>query len=270
MIYDLIADTINNFLGGDFDIRYSNNHDVDWEEVLKEVKDEMKYGVVRVDNGTTTQVGGQQVRVEQVRLTVAIPEERTIFTDAVNRLRGIISGLNRYAVQDAEDSITAILYFGDYQDASKSVVNGNVWWLANVVFVANFYDGVIDSNDTSITFGTGTSAKELNGLMHANYLLEKTVDGYVYNGSATQRNSINGIRKTITATIVYLKNDTLIHDADNHNGLLDKEESLSTTYTITYNNGIITRTLSDMILTSVNEDVLTGDILKAILTFTTG
>ena len=49
MIYNLIAEQINNFLEGDFVISYSNNHDFKWEEVLKEVQDKIKYGVLRVD-----------------------------------------------------------------------------------------------------------------------------------------------------------------------------------------------------------------------------
>lgn len=271
MIYNLIAEQLNNFLGGDFVISYSNNHDFKWEEVLKEAQDKIKYGVLRVDSGTTQQVGGQQVRTEQMRLSVAIPEERDVFNDAVGRLRGLIYGMNNFACNDAVDNITAILYFGEYQDAHSVVVNGQKWWIANVVFIANFYDGVIDSNDVSITFGTGTSAKELKGIMQATFTLEKTVDGYVYNNSnGIQRNSVNGIQKTLTANIIYLKNDILIHDGTNHTGLLDNEDSLTTTYTIVYNNGIKSRTLSDMMLTSVNELVVTGDILKATLVFTKG
>ena len=271
MIYNLIAEQINNFLGGDFVISYSNNHDFDWNNILKEVTPYTKYGVLRVDSGTTQQVGGKQVRTEQMRLSVAIPEEREDFNDAVNRLRGMLSGLNNYACNDPEDSITAQLYFGEYQDANATTVNGQRWWISNVVFIANFYDGVIESNDVTITFGTGTSAKELNGIIHAHYKMEKTVDGYVYNNSnGEQRNSVNGIQQVLSADIIYLKNDTLIHDGTNHNGLLDTEKSMSVTYTITYDNSIKARVLTNMMLTSVDEDVLVGDILKATIVFTKG
>lgn len=267
MIYNTITNEINDYLGGDYDIRYSNNHDVKWDEVLKEAQPLMKYGILRVDSGITTQVGDQQVRVEQIRLTIAIPEERQIFDTAVSQLKGMIYGLNKYTCADSEDNITAVLYFGEYQDANGVVVNGVKWWIANVAFTANFYDGVIDSNDCEILI----DGSELNGIMHAHYSLSKTVDGNVYNGSnGIQKNSVNGIQQTITVDCIYLKNDTLIHDGTNNNGIIDVETSLTKTYTISYNNGIKTRTLSNMMLSSLDEDVLVGDILKATFVFTKG
>jgi hypothetical protein len=62
----------------------------------------------------------------------------------------------------------------------------------------------------------------------------------------------------------------LIHNGTNNNGIIDVETSLTKTYTISYNNGIKTRTLSNMMLSSLDEDVLVGDILKATFVFTKG
>ena len=264
MIYDKITETINNYLGGDYVLTYANNYDVEWDKILPEVQNELKYGVVRVDSGTTQQVGGQTIRVEQVSLKVAIPEDREIFSQAVANLRSMLDGLNRYQVVDTEE--TALLYFGNYQDANGTAVNGSMWWIATITFIVNIYDGVINSDDSEIKIN-GTT---LSGVIDSNFTLDKTVDGFVFNDNIEQKNAVNGIRKILTINLVYLKNDALIHDATNHTGILDNEESISTTYTITYDNGVITRTLTDMMLTNVNEKIITGNVLNATLIFTKG
>ena len=68
---------------------------------------------------------------------------------------------------------------------------------------------------------------------------------------------------------MYLKNDTLIHDATNHTGILDKEEDIETTYTISYNNGVITRSLTNMGLVNLNEKNVTGNVMLATWIFST-
>ena len=94
MIYNLITETINDYLGGDYVLEYANNHDVNWNTILPESQDKIKYGVLRVDSGTTQQIGGNTIRTEQLRLIVAIPEDREIFNAAVVNLRTMLNGLN--------------------------------------------------------------------------------------------------------------------------------------------------------------------------------
>ena len=264
MIYDKITETINNYLGGDYVITYANNYDVNWKEILPEVQNELKYGVVRVDSGTTQQVGGQTIRVEQVSLTVAIPEERNLFNEAVANLRSMLSdtnGLNRTQVVDTNE--TALLYFGEYSDANGTTIRGSMWWIAKVTFIANIYNGIINSDDTEIKIGGVT----LKGIIDTNFTLDKTLDGFVFNGNNLQQNTYNGIRKVLTINLVYLKNDTLIHDSTHNTGLLDKEEDLTTTYTISYDNGVITRTLTNMGLVNLNEKNVTGQVVLATMIF---
>ena len=267
MIYEKITEKINDILGGDFVLSYSNNYDVDWNKILPEAQNELKYGVVRVDSGTTQQVGGQTIRVEQVSLKVAIPEKRDIFDEAVAKLRALSfdnpNGINRMPVADTNE--TALLYYGGYQDANSATIKGQDWWLATVTFIVNIYDGIINSEDTEIKIG-GTLLK---GVIDSNYTLDKTLDGFVFNGNNVQQNTINGIRKVLTINLVYLKNDTLIHDATNHTGILDKEEDLTATYTISYNNGVITRSLTNMGLVNLNEKNVTGNVMLATWIFST-
>ena len=267
MIYDNITKTINDFLGGNFVIEYANDYNIDWKKILPEVQDKISYGVVRVDSATTQQVGGQTIRVEQASLKVAIPCEKAIFNEAVALLRSMLNtypnGLNQLPIADTDE--TAILYFGAYQDANGTTLNGNDWWIAGVTFIVNIYDGVVDSKDTEIKIN-GTL---LNGIIDSNYTLDKTLDGMVFNGNNIQQNTINGMRKVLTINLVYLKNDALIHDATNHTGILDKEEDLTTTYTISYNNGVITRSLTNMGLVNLNEKNVTGNVMLATWIFST-
>lgn len=259
MIYQKITETINDTLGYDFVLSYANNHDFQWENVLPQEQDKIKYGCLRVDSGTTQQIGSQAVRIEQLRLLVAIPEDRAIFNEAISNIRATMNALNGYEVNDGGDSVTAKLYFGEYHDATCHTVNGCKWWIAEVTFLANFYDSFVASNDVSISI----DGVDLNGILGATFINEKTFDGNVYNGSPNTVGTVNGIKKTLQVSVVYIKDDTLM------SSLLTNEDDLTKKYTIIYSNTLKTRTMS-MVLASISETYITGDILKAQLTFTLG
>lgn len=260
MIYQTITDEFQNYLGSDYDIRYANNHDLDWENILPENQDEIKFGILQVDSGTTSQVGGQVIRIEQMRLKVAIPESREVFTEAVANLRTMMEALNNSTSIDSEENITARLYFSEYHDATSSIINGSRWWVAEVTFIANFYNSIIESNDVSVTIGGQT----VNGLINARFVNEKTFDPNVFsNSNGIVKASVNGIKKTLQLDVVYIKSDALI------TSLLNNEDSLTATWSIVYNNAIKSRTLT-MTLASITENVIIGDVLKAQITFTIG
>lgn len=274
MIYDKIAQTMQDALGGDYLINYANNHDTNWDEILPEVEDQLKYGVLRVDSGTTTQAGGQTIRVEQIRLIVAIPEDRKIFTEAVNNLRGLLVALNGQTITDnmgtstdTTDDVTVIMYGGDYHDASSQIVNGNRWWIAEVTFLSNFFQALYDSEGVSVSLlKTGeTTTYEIEGIMSVNYQMNRPMDGFVFNGAnAIQKNFTSAIQQQLTINVVYLKNKSYLGK------ILDNETSLTASYTLTYQTGAKTRTLSNMILANLNENTVMGDIVKATITFITG
>ena len=268
MIYDLITKFINNYLGdGDYVLDYANNHDFKWEKVLPEAQNELKYGVLRVDSGTTQQIGGRTIRTEQLRLIVAIPEQNEIFKPAVANLRSMLDGLNNTTVEDDEDNITALLLFGEYHDASCQTINGNKWWVSEVTFIANFYDGVYDSNDTKVEIEipltidnvTTNTYLELGGIISTNYTMQKTYDPNVYNGNPNNIPSVNSKSKSLQITLIYLKNNALV------NYLVEHEEDLDLALPTKYTNGVKTRTMTCDI-SSVTENVVTGDILKATIT----
>ena len=267
MIYQKIADKLQDILGGDYLISYSNNHDTNWNDILPSVENEIKHGVLRVDSGTTTQVSSTTVRVEQLRLIVAIPEDRKIFDSAVNNLKALLGSINGLEINDDDSELAskALLYSGSYNDAQASIVNGNRWWIAEVVFLANFYNGIYDSSNVSLTICETTENKtyDVLGLLSVNYSMNKVVDGYVFNNSGfEQSNYINSITKQLTITVAYMDKSYLTT-------LLNNEET-DTTFTLTYNNGKKTRTLTNMILVNVNESIIIGDIVKGTFTFILG
>ena len=274
MIYDLITTLINNYLGeGDYIIKYANNHDVDWKNILPTAQNEIKYGVLRVDSGTTQQIGGRTIRTEQLRLIVAIPEERTIFNEAVANLRSMLVGLNNTTISDPSEDKVANIFFGEYHDATSQIVNGNKWWVSEVTFVANFYDGVYDFNNTKVEIKipvevteddvttTIQAFVEMAGIISKSYTMQKQFDQNVYNGNPLSRPSVNSIAKSLQIDLVYLKNNDLI------NYLLEVEEEINQTLEIKYTNGIKTRTFNCEIA-SITETTITGDILKATIVFT--
>ena len=264
MIYNLITETINDYLGGDYVLEYANNHDVNWNTILPESQDKIKYGVLRVDSGTTQQIGGNTIRTEQLRLIVAIPEDREIFNAAVVNLRTMLNGLNNESINDSEESTTAILTFGEYHDAQSQTVNGQKWWVAEVTFIVNFYSSFYDYTDRSVAIkisGASGTATTIGGIIQTTYLCEKTFDPNTYNGNRNTFASCNGVKVTLQITLVYLKTDTTI------TSMLSHEDDL-TTFEVVYSNGTKTRTYPTMIIASVSETVVTGDVLKATITFT--
>lgn len=267
MIYQKIAETIEGVLGGDYLVSYSNNHDTNWSEILKEAKDKIKYCVLRVDSGTTTQVSDRAVRVEQLRLMVAIPEARDIFNKAVQELRGLLVALNGQTITDS--TITALLYAGDYHDAQGTTVNGTRWWVAEVTFLANFYEGIYDSKDVSVSFLKigDTTTYDIEGIISVNYSFNRVVDSFVYASSGypnmEQKNVVNSYTKQLTVSVIYLADKSFLTQ-------LLSDEDIEREYTITYVNGAKTRTLNNMILANINENIISGDLVKGTFTFITG
>lgn len=255
MIYETITKEINNFLGDDFALSYANNHDYNFKEILPEFQEKMSYGVIRVDSGTTTQLGDQPIRTEQLRLIVATPENREVFNKAISNLITLLSGMNQVVVNDDEDNMEAYLLFGERQDSQAQVINGTRWWISEVIFTASIYNACVISSDTEIKIDT----VKLNGLMRANYSREFVIEQVVKNNNPVPVNLVNNIKKQLQINLVALKNDTLI------NTLLTEEDTIKT-YALSYYDGIITRTFNALLAVLAEETVL-GDVIKLTLTF---
>ena len=254
MIYEKITKELNKYLGEGFVLKYANNLDMDWDKVLPKVQEKTAYGILKVDSGTTTQLADQTITVEQLTLTVAIPgKPREIFDEDVANLRSMKQGLNNYVVFD--DEINALLLFGEYQDSQQQLVNGNYWWIASVVFTANYYNSMYLAADANIMIGTA----ELKGLFKIDYTREFVIDPLVKLNYAEASNKVNNIKKTLMVSGVCLKSDTLVSS-------LFEDEDLIKTYSVTFNDGIKTRTLNAL-LPLINEQLIMGDVIKITLTF---
>ncbi len=255
MIYDTIASEIQEYLGEDFDIRYANNYTIDWKGILPEMQEKMSFGVLKVDSGRTTQISNQNVRVEQLTLTVAIPVKSEIFNAAVVNLKTLIKEANNTTIVDTETSESANLFFGEYQDNGGTTVNGVKWWLVSVTFAINLYNDMYTSSDVSVTIG-GTA---MTGIIDTNYSREFVVDSLVMVNGLVPANKVNNMKKTLRVDCVCLKSDTLI------SGLMTNENSI-TSYNVIYYNGMVTRTFTAL-LGLINEQNIVGDILKVSLVF---
>ena len=260
MIYNQIVNAIENYLGGDYMLEYANNHDIDWAKMLPEAQEETKFGVLRVDSGTTTQVGGQAIRTEQLRLIVAIPENRQIFNEAVANLRSMLTALNQQLITDSEENVSALLTFGEYHDASCTTVNSNRWWISEVTFIANFYNAVSDFQNTYVSLEQNNEYKKIEGVINVKYGKVKNYDPNIYVANPSIEPSLNSVQETIQIDLVYLSNDTLMDS-------IISETNNEATYNLKYTNNKFSRYLT-CYLTSISESTITGDILRATMTFT--
>ena len=257
MIYDAIVREINNYLGEEYVLKYANNHDLDWSSILPEKQEELVYGILRVDSATTTQLGDGTIRNEQLRLTLAIPEKREIFNATCSNIKGLLQQMNGYVCYDTDGAVQ--LFFGEDVDAEGTIINGHRWWMKNIIFSASFYENIITATDREIT----VDGNPIKGIISTNFLREVSVDGVVFNGTALQKGFSNSYKKQLQVEAVFVKNDPVI------TSLLQNEDNIFKTYTVVYNNGFKTRTMTCTLVT-LNENIITGNFLRATLVFLGG
>ena len=254
MIYDSICKEIEKYLGNDkFVIKYANNLDTNWEMILPNEQEKTCYGVLKVDSGITTQVSDRTIRVEQLSLIVAIPAKRDIFNESIVNLKSMLNGLNNAIVYDTDES--AMLLFGEYQDAEQQLINGCYWWISRVVFSGNFYDSLYISTDSEVKIND----TKLNGIIDISYTREFVLDSFNQVNNPVPKNKVNSIKKSMMVNAVCLKSDTLVST------LIDNEDNV-VVYSISYDNGIKTRTFNAL-LSTIHDQVVTGDVVKLSLTF---
>lgn len=259
MIYDIITQTLNNYLGDDYILTYAHNYDTNWDKILTEKQEEIKFGVLQTDSGNTTQVSDAVIRTEQLRLVIQIPITTKIFNEAINKIKEMMTDLNGRQCLDTETNTTAVLFFGENQDAGSHIINGQRWWQWNILCSATFYNGFVLANDISVQVYYNSTWYDLTGIITCNYLNDNKMDNVVVNNNTIPIIYPNSTSRNLTITAICLTNDTLIQ-------ALMTNEAYGIKYQIKYNNSIITRTFYAY-LAQINENATMGDILKLQITF---
>lgn len=252
--YDFLADQFSQGLGYEYDIKYYENSQPKWENILL---GNMIHGNMLINGGNTIKTGGSLVDTKQLGITFLIPIDLETFSKATQTIDDYFNSQIGNMHEFEGDLIAIASYYRT--DASKSTVNGTDYALVTIYCTVIFYDNAVLSYETSIKINDA----DLTGVLNAVYSNQHSTDGSVFGlSSPEQKNYLNGIVKSLTIDLVLRRNDQLHLDIMS-NDSTDKE------YTIKYFNGFITRTFNMTIL-KLDELVPTGDIIKAQVVFGRG
>ena len=252
--YEFLADQFSQGLGYEYNIKYYENSQPKWENILLE---NMIHGNMLINGGNTIKTGGSLVDTKQLGITFLIPIDLETFSKATQTIDDYFNSQIGNMHEFEGDLIAIASYYRT--DASKSTVNGTDYALVTIYCTVIFYDNAVLSYETSIK----VDGKELTGILNVVYSNQHSTDGCVFGlVSPEQKNYLNSIAMSLTIDLVLRRNDE-VHLDILRNVDTDKK------YTIEYFNGFITRTNELMIL-KLDESVPTGDIIKAQVVFGRG
>ena len=252
--YEFLADQFSQGLGYEYNIKYYENSQPKWENILLE---NMIHGNMLINGGNTVKTGGSLVDTKQLSINFLIPTNLEIFSKATQTIDDYFNSQIGALHEHQGDLIAIASYYRT--DASKTTVNGTDYAIVTIYCTVIFYDNAILSYETSIKI----DEKELTGILNAVYSNQHSTDGSVFGlSSPEQKNYLNGVVETLTVDLVLRRNDPVHLDIMSN---ADKQKE----YEIKYYNGFITRTLN-FILLKIDESIPTGDIIKAQVVFGRG
>jgi len=263
-LYETLCFEFNNALGGDYLLSYNNNENTDWENILKNVQDDLIHAVLTISGGEVGNLNGYVVETKQAMLNFAIPTEK--LNKAIPTIEAVFTeyhtDLTKKVITYEEDGVEYYIQISyNYRtDASGlNTFNGVTYSLVSVYLTFLITDSLVFSNDVVITIG----ANELKGVFSFIPSTKHTFESTVYLGAGgAVNNYCTSINTAYTIGFVFIKGNAL------HAQLLsertsDSSYSVSVTYTgIEHNNNDITETFTmrvqDMTLT-----INAGDTVKA-------
>lgn len=252
--YEKLAEIFSEKLGPEYDIKYYENNEVQWENILM---DHCIHGNMLISNGVTTKTAGSIIETQQVSINFAIPTELGIFSKAIQDIEDTFKALYGPI---CEYSGTIIAYSYNYRsDAAKKVVNGEDYALVTIYATIISYDNAVLAYETKIKL----DEQELNGVINIMYSSQHSTDGVVQGLSGPlQINYLNGISVALTVDILFRKDDSL------HIDLMSNVDS-NKEYMVEYFNGFITRNYK-MAIIKFDETCVIGDIIKGQIIFGIG
>ena len=243
--YDFLCEQISLLLGDVFEIKYFENEEKSWDEIIT---DDIIHGVMHVVGGNVSYIGKNVIKSEQLSIGLMIPlDDNELFSSAIMLLDNLVR-VNGITFEYEGDSIT--LYYNSRSDASRSAINGKEYGYININCSISIYNRVILSDKRKIVIN-GT---ELEGVINCEYAIQHNADGDVNRNNIITTNTVNSISDSLSIDIVWRDNDNLHYDLLS-NALTIKD------YAISYFNGYFERTMK-MQISFVSENSLQGDILK--------
>ena len=252
--YEYLADEFSNGLGQTFDIKYYENSQPSWSDMLL---DNMIHGNILITGGNTIKTGGSLIDNKQLSVQFLVPIDVETFSSITQTIDDYFNGLVGGTFECLSDLMAITSYYRT--DASKVAVNGEDYAIVTVYLSVLFYDNAVLSYESYVK----VDGKEFAGVINAVYSNQHSTDGGVFGlQSPEQKNYLNSIVQTLTVDFNIRRNDQL------HMDLLQNVDS-DKEYTIEYYNGIITRTYPMMVF-KLDEVLQTGDIIKAQIVFGRG
>lgn len=255
--YSFLCEKLSQLLGDRFDIKFFENEQQAWEEILI---DNAIHGVMHIVGGQSNNVGGEMAIYENLSISVMIPmgendEDAEQFEADIVSI-DILKHYNEVTLDNEGELIT--FFYGGKSGASRNPVNGKEYGLVIVNCAVISYNNIILSTDRTVKL----NGSLLKGILNCNYQCNKNTDGDVTRNSPIQYNTVNGISDVIDIDIVWRNNDEL------HKQLMEEDHSI-VEYEVEYFNGIITRTMT-MQVSLLSEGTLQGDKLQGKLQFIRG
>ena len=244
--YEYLANIFQEKLGETFNLVFNNDESIDWENIIIE---DMTNGVMHVTGGGYDQINGYSVATQQLSIQFMIPTKLEIFSSAIQQIEDTFKGLHNHTFEFNGEIINVL--FNYMSDANKVLVNGTDY--ASIYIYLNLFNvkNALMSNETSVMIDNQT----LKGVFHTTYSNSHTADGMVKgNESLVQVNSVNSIQQALSVDLVVIKGDNLIID-------LMQNVNTNKIYSISYDNGLITRTFNGYVV-SLIEDGTFNDTLK--------
>lgn len=245
--YEYLVSKFLEELGENFNLVYNNDETIEWDKILI---DNLISGVMHVNSGGYDRINGYSVSTQQLSIQFMIPTLPEVFGKAVQKIEDTFKTLHNQMFE-FDNEIIKVLY-NYISDANRVLVNGTDY--ATIYVYLNLFNiqNALMSNDTIITL----DGQNLNGIFHATYSNNHTADSMVKGASTlVQVNNVNGIQQALSVDLVVLKGDDLIVD-------IMANANLNKIYSVSYNNGLVTRTFKGYIV-GLTEDGTFNDTLKA-------
>lgn len=244
--YETLADKLSWKLGPNYDIKYYENDQVTWEDVVED-NFNMIRGVCSLAGSDSTKLGGILVDTCNVPVSFLIPIEN--YNEAVSNIEktmhdihGEIFEWNSEYVQTNNSGRT---------EAEKVMVNGTEYAVTTVSLTLVAYTKAILGNEAFVKIGNVL----LSGVSNITYQSQKQAEGVVLgNESPIQINKMAGVNKSLTIDLVLCRDDDLHID-------LMENDSTNKKYEVSYYNGFITRNMKMSVLT-LTEYVPIGNTIK--------
>lgn len=249
--YEYVADLFSEMLGTKYDIKYYDNNEKKWEDILI---DDMIHGNMLVTGGETTKAAGATIETQQLSITFALPMELNAFSEAIQTIEDSLKAL--YGPIGSYSGFVLSYSYAYRSDAVKLSVKGTDYAMVTVYGMLISYDNAVLSTEAKVKLNN----EKLEGVIAAIYSNQHATEGQIHGfESLEQRNYMIGISAMLTIDLIFRKDDALHLDIMSN---IDTDKK----YSVDYYNGLVTRTY-DMMIIKYDENVVMGDVLKGQVVF---